>query len=226
MQDIAGCRVVVTGVVEQERVIASLVAVFPEVSVMDRREKPSYGYRAVHIIANIFGKPVEIQVRTALQHGWAEVSEKASDVIDPTIKYGGGPEFWRSCLSSSSEAVAAYEVAERAHENYERAYENLERTPAYENAERALEEFERAHEELEKADAELRKHHVSEQDEQEMQKTLVRSREELVRSREKMAHMREELVRSRRDMEQGKKKNVDFLSKLLSWLDEIQGEKQ
>ncbi len=189
MQDIAGCRVVVTGVVEQERVIASLVAVFHEASVMDRREKPSYGYRAVHIIANISGKPVEIQVRTALQHGWAEVSEKASDVLDPTIKYGGGDDIWRSRLSSSSEAVAAYEEWERSQE-----------------------ECERSQEALEKANAELRKHHVSEQDVQEMQKSLVRSRERL-------AHLR-------RDMEQLKKKNVDLLSKLLSWLDEIQGEKQ
>ncbi len=153
MQDIAGCRVVVTGVVEQERVIASLTAVFHEASVMDRREKPSYGYRAVHIIANIFGKPVEIQVRTALQHGWAEVSEKASDVVDATIKYGGGPEFLRSRLSGSSEAVADYEKLERVQE------------------------------ELEKAVAELQKHHVSEQDVKKMQKRLVRSRRDMERLR-------------------------------------------
>ena len=33
---------------------------------------------------------IEIQVRTTLQHEWAELSEKFSDKIDPLIKYGGG----------------------------------------------------------------------------------------------------------------------------------------
>jgi putative GTP pyrophosphokinase len=49
VQDIAGCRVVVGEVPEQERVVASLAEIFPGASVIDRREKPSYGYRAVHI---------------------------------------------------------------------------------------------------------------------------------------------------------------------------------
>jgi putative GTP pyrophosphokinase len=100
MQDIAGCRVVVVNVVEQEKFVASLKTGFPGASVIDRRDKPSYGYRAVHIIAEISGKPMEIQVRTSLQHLWAEVSEKCSDVLDPAIKYGGGPNSWRSMISS------------------------------------------------------------------------------------------------------------------------------
>jgi len=115
MQDIAGCRIVVTDVVRQEQFVASLRTVFPGASVIDRRDNPSYGYRAIHIIAEISGKPVEIQVRTALQHLWAEVSEKSSDVLDPTIKYGGGPDEWRSFLTEISESVAAYENCEKSH---------------------------------------------------------------------------------------------------------------
>ena len=98
MQDIAGCRVVVTDVVQQDQFVASLGTDFPGASVIDRRENPSYGYRAVHIIVDISGKPVEIQVRSSLQHLWAELSEKSSDVLDPTIKYGGGPDEWRTFL--------------------------------------------------------------------------------------------------------------------------------
>jgi putative GTP pyrophosphokinase len=90
VQDIAGCRVVVADAAEQERAVASLRTVFPEASVDDRRANPSYGYRAVHVIAKIFGVLVEIQVRTSLQHLWAEFSEKLSDVVDPSIKYGAG----------------------------------------------------------------------------------------------------------------------------------------
>jgi putative GTP pyrophosphokinase len=113
MQDIAGCRVVVVNIVQQEQFVASLQTDFIGASVMDRRDKPSYGYRAVHIIAMISGKPIEIQVRTRLQHLWAEVSEKCSDVLDSTIKYGGGSDSWRSFLTSSSEAVASHEVFEK-----------------------------------------------------------------------------------------------------------------
>lgn len=87
IQDIAGCRVVVPNVMEQERVVASLGTAFAGASVMDRRDNPSYGYRAVHIIAKISGKPVEIQIRTSLQHKWAELSEKSSDVLDPRAAY-------------------------------------------------------------------------------------------------------------------------------------------
>ena len=115
MQDIAGCRVIVADVVKQEQFVASLKTDFPGACVVDRRGDPSYGYRAVHVIAEISGKPIEIQVRTSLQHLWAEVSEKSSDVLDPTIKYGGGPDEWRSILTTNSTLVAAYEKIGRAH---------------------------------------------------------------------------------------------------------------
>ena len=115
MQDIAGCRVVVANVVQQERFLESLKTVFPAASVIDRRDNPSYGYRAVHVIAEISGKPIEIQVRSALQHLWAELSEKSSDVLDPTIKYGGGPDEWRTFLLKSSKAVASHEKVEKTH---------------------------------------------------------------------------------------------------------------
>jgi ppGpp synthetase/RelA/SpoT-type nucleotidyltranferase len=113
MQDIAGCRVVVANILQQDEFVASLKTDFPGASVIDRRDNPSYGYRAVHIIATISGKPVEIQVRTSLQHLWAELSEKSSDVLDPTIKYGGGPDKWRDHLSNTSRLVATYEEMEK-----------------------------------------------------------------------------------------------------------------
>jgi hypothetical protein len=153
MQDIAGCRVVVADVVEQEQVVASLKTDFPGASVIDRRDNPSYGYRAVHIIAIISGKPVEIQVRTALQHLWAELSEKSSDVLDPTIKYGGGTDSWRSFLTSSSKAVASYEDLEKV---------QVSALEVFKKAEVA------AHEEFKKAVAELPEHHVTEQDERQL----------------------------------------------------------
>lgn len=113
IQDIAGCRVVVADVAEQERVVASLRSIFPGASVVDRRANPSYGYRAVHVIARISGKLIEIQVRSSSQHLWAELSEKLSDVINPAIKYGGGPDEVRQALAAISTEMAKLEVLEK-----------------------------------------------------------------------------------------------------------------
>jgi GTP pyrophosphokinase len=113
MQDIAGCRVIVENVAEQNKIVGQLIANFPEHEVFDRRESTSHGYRAVHFVAYISGVPVEIQVRTSLQHAWAELSEKLSDV-DPMVKYGGGPESIRVWLDKLSEYIGNEEIQEEA----------------------------------------------------------------------------------------------------------------
>jgi putative GTP pyrophosphokinase len=112
MQDIAGCRIVVGDVVRQDSVVGCLTKAFAETSVVDRRKTPSYGYRAVHVVVRQGGTPVEIQIRTELQHRWAQLSEKLSDVIDPKVKYGGGPESLQSKLLKLSEIAAKMEVLE------------------------------------------------------------------------------------------------------------------
>ncbi len=51
-------------------------------------------------------------MRTSLQHLWAELSEKFSDLIDPAIKYGGGNQDIRELLTSTSGLVAQEESQE------------------------------------------------------------------------------------------------------------------
>ena len=109
MQDIAGCRIVVTDILMQNSVVAMLTAQLKPIKIFDRRERPSHGYRAVHLIAHCADRPIEIQIRSLIQHRWAEVSEKLADVIDPAIKYGGGPEQVQLLLSNMSTALAARE---------------------------------------------------------------------------------------------------------------------
>jgi putative GTP pyrophosphokinase len=109
IQDIAGCRLVIFDAVAQNRVVEALSRVFPTAIIVDRREKPSHGYRAVHVIAKLAGKSVEIQVRTALQHLWAELSEKYSDVVDPAIKYGGGSSSVQVILRGTSNLIGECE---------------------------------------------------------------------------------------------------------------------
>jgi ppGpp synthetase/RelA/SpoT-type nucleotidyltranferase len=113
IQDIAGCRLIVADIAEQESVIQSLTDLFQQAAIIDRREKPSHGYRAVHVVVNYGDKLIEIQVRTSLQHVWAELSEKYSDVIDPSIKYGGGNAGIQELLQDTSEAIAGEELNER-----------------------------------------------------------------------------------------------------------------
>src|SRR5260370_11586469 len=50
MQDIAGCRIVVADLLTQDEVVERLTDLFDRATIVDRREDPSHGYRAVHVI--------------------------------------------------------------------------------------------------------------------------------------------------------------------------------
>jgi ppGpp synthetase/RelA/SpoT-type nucleotidyltranferase len=113
IQDIAGCRLTVSDIAEQEQVVQFLSTIFKDTLIVDRRQNPSHGYRAVHLIVRHQAKMVEVQVRTSLQHLWAELSEKLSDVFDPMLKYGEGNKFVKMLLSNTSLMVADLEAKER-----------------------------------------------------------------------------------------------------------------
>jgi len=121
MQDIAGCRVLVDGLTEQDAVVAKLVAQFPGARVRDRRAAPSHSYRAVHVIVSvntpaIGARPVEVQIRTYLQHYWASLSEHFADRYGASFKYGGSPtgsEALRPMLDRTARLVAELEEREQ-----------------------------------------------------------------------------------------------------------------
>ena len=69
VQDIAGCRFSVLGALEQRSAADALLAALPGAVMDDRCQRPSHGYRALHVIARPDERPIEIQVRTALQRG-------------------------------------------------------------------------------------------------------------------------------------------------------------
>jgi putative GTP pyrophosphokinase len=118
IQDIAGCRLLVATVAQQDDVRSRLVEIFPAARVEDRRQISSHGYRAVHMIVKHNGRLMEIQIRTELQHCWAVWSEKVADAHGHELKYGQGPEAIRSLLENLSRVVQDYEESEEFHRRY------------------------------------------------------------------------------------------------------------
>lgn len=116
IQDIAGCRIIVGNTEHQETILLLLLKATAarglKTAVLDRRVKPSYGYRAVHVVVEVEQRAVEVQLRTELQHIWAQLSEKLSDTFDPTIKYGGGATQVKAELARISNHISEVEEDE------------------------------------------------------------------------------------------------------------------
>lgn len=94
MRDIVGVRIV-GGLnrAAQNRLVALVASTFAvgESGIIDRRRTPRHGYRAVHVVPRVDERPVEIQIRTGLQHTWANGMERFADVFGRQIRYGGEP---------------------------------------------------------------------------------------------------------------------------------------
>jgi ppGpp synthetase/RelA/SpoT-type nucleotidyltranferase len=99
IQDLAGMRVVRSETRdEQDDLTKRIMGIFVNEArppkLIDRRLEPVQGYRAVHVVVFPGGFPIEIQVRTRLQHDWAELFEKLADQLGRGIRYGEPPEHW------------------------------------------------------------------------------------------------------------------------------------
>lgn len=94
IRDIAGVRVVGDFPVAVQRALAERLRdlLAPGGLLVDRIAEPASGYRAVHVVARIQAIPVEIQVRTRLQHVWAETFERVADRWGRQIRYGEPPD--------------------------------------------------------------------------------------------------------------------------------------
>lgn len=92
IQDIAGCRVVISTLAEQSRIVGAMSVMLgvDEPDIDDKIRLPTNGYRAIHLVCRTFGLPVEVQVRTRFQHLWAQISERLADMYGQEVKYGGG----------------------------------------------------------------------------------------------------------------------------------------
>lgn len=116
MQDIVGFRAVVDdfyGLHEMED-IADELEQLGHWRLIDRTKVPSNGYRAYHLIHATSLNPIEFQLRTELQHQWAELSE-LFERTSPGTKYGRGPEGIQQLLMKLSRAIQMKEDAQFAY---------------------------------------------------------------------------------------------------------------
>ena len=117
MHDIGGCRAVVHSEAEIREIVIHLRRRWDWVRFYDyiAEPKPHSGYRAYHLVVAKDGRLVEVQLRTATQHRWAELIEIV-DRQNPDIDLKGGSapadlvEYYRL----GSELLAADERGELA----------------------------------------------------------------------------------------------------------------
>ncbi len=112
VQDIAGVRVAVVYLSEQNILVELLRRQFPEARITDYRDAHQNGYRAVHVIVTASdGNLVEIQVRTEIQDIWANTCESLAGLVDLSVKYGGGPGWIQSELVRLAEIGREFDAA-------------------------------------------------------------------------------------------------------------------
>ena len=116
IQDIAGLRVVRDmSRNEQDFLVQRITARISGAKVFDRRAAPSHGYRAVHVIVQVDDCLVEVQVRTALQHGWALLIERFASAWGQQVKYGGEPDEPESVVGGRTRRAIVAVLAEMSH---------------------------------------------------------------------------------------------------------------
>lgn len=190
MQDIAGCRVVMADSRLQAQFTEAARGAFRNGSVIDRLIHSSHGYRAIHIVV-LEDCAVEVQVRTTLQHLWAQVSELASDVIDPAIEYGGGPSEWKARLLVASQEISTFEDRE---DSLERKLQKYREVSGIADEVRRITEAMLAANPAPDSAQRIRSHLV------EIERTLVHARDQQENAVQAVARAREALVASVNEM--------------------------
>lgn len=122
MQDLGGCRVVLSGVGHIERLRrryqASKTKTHGQVREYDYLATPKDdGYRGVHLVFKYKGtRPsaydgqfIELQIRSRLQHGWAMAVETVDHLLNQDLKVGGGDRDWKRFFALMGTAHALSE---------------------------------------------------------------------------------------------------------------------
>lgn len=117
MHDIGGCRAVLADESEVRRLASRLQKNWQMAHApYDYISKPKEdGYRAIHLIVRRHGCRIEVQLRTLIQHGWAELIERL-DRERPLLglKTGRAHRLFREYYSLGAQLLAHSEKDEKA----------------------------------------------------------------------------------------------------------------
>ncbi|BAW79863.1 RelA/SpoT domain-containing protein [Candidatus Nitrosoglobus terrae] len=120
MEDIGGCRAIVS-TLSQVKQLSSALRLSKTVYILHRERnyieepKPS-GYRGIHLIYKYDGTkteykniPIEIQIRSKIQHAWATAVEVAGVFTKSALKASQGSDEWLKYFQYASAELARLE---------------------------------------------------------------------------------------------------------------------
>ncbi|MFW3339824.1 RelA/SpoT domain-containing protein [Aliarcobacter butzleri] len=119
MQDIAGCRLILNNMDDLNKTLRILMNTDKVFSLRNDyiREPKSDGYRSIHLVgsftANEIERPVELQIRTKVQHAWATAVEIVDLFTKQFLKHDQGEENWKDFFIHSSKILGYFETCFR-----------------------------------------------------------------------------------------------------------------
>lgn len=126
MQDIGGCRVIVSSNKKVYKIVKALKRM-PEFKLEGKYRIKDYievpkpdGYRSYHIVGKFFDddkleRRVEIQIRTRTQHYWATSLEIVDLFTQQSLKSNEGKQKWKDFFKSTSKIFAELEKIPNFH---------------------------------------------------------------------------------------------------------------
>lgn len=119
MQDIGGCRATFLDQSTVDTAIGSILnrakrGTWEIVDIDDyvTERQRSDGYRAKHVIVRKHGLQIEMQLRTYVQHDWAELAENLDKAAGLGLKQGRAEGWAVAAVASAGEDMRRYEIGE------------------------------------------------------------------------------------------------------------------
>jgi ppGpp synthetase/RelA/SpoT-type nucleotidyltranferase len=110
MQDIGGCRAVLTSIDEVRGVQRRLTRARTPLRTFDYIDEPRRsGYRGVHVVVEYDDRPVEVQLRTQVMHAWAITVERLGGRLGEDLTSGRGPRAILELLEAVADLMALEE---------------------------------------------------------------------------------------------------------------------
>jgi hypothetical protein len=120
IRDLAGMRLVLVDHRVQDP-LADAIDAAHDSKRIDRRIKPSHGYRAIHHEIRVDRTRVELQLRTFHEHVWADTTEQLADRWGRGIRYGAPPAGTPAEVAVRTAQLEAWIRVSDSHWRYEQS---------------------------------------------------------------------------------------------------------